>query len=154
MNMRFTKLMLLLVLTGLFFVADAEADIKPGVRAGVYFDPTDAFIGAEVLMDVTDRWYFNPNFEYVFVDNADFVTFNFDVHYDLPTDDVYVWIGAGLGILYFDPDAPRFDSETDVGLNLIAGVGFRTGSRIVPFIQPKAFLSDDSEFSIAFGIRF
>jgi hypothetical protein len=153
--MRFTKLTLGVMFVAFILVSlNAEADIKPGVRVGAYFDPTDAFIGGEVLVDITPRWYFNPNVEYVFVDNATFMTFNFDVHYDLPTEEVYVWIGGGPAILWFDPDARRFQDETDFGVNVFAGVGFRTHSRIVPYIQPKIFLSDDSEFSLAFGVRF
>jgi hypothetical protein len=153
--MRFSKLLFVTLFVAVVFVAaQADADIKPGVRVGAYFDPTDAFIGGEILVDITPSWYFNPNVEYVFVDNATFVTFNFDVHYDLPVDEVYLWIGGGIGILYFDPDPVRFDDETDFGLNVFAGVGFRTNSRIVPYIQPKVFISDDSEVSLAFGIRF
>src|SRR5687767_10409137 len=153
--MRYSKLLFAMLILGFLFAStDAEADIKPGIRARVYFDPTDAFLGGEVLVDITRSWYFNPNVEYVFVDRAGFWTFNFDVHYDLPTDEVYVWVGGGLGIVHFDPDAPRFEDETDLGLNLFGGVGFRTDSRLVPYIQPKVFISDDSEVSIAFGVRF
>ena len=153
--MRFSKLLFVMLILGLVFIAgNADADIKPGVRVGAYFDPTDAFIGGEVLVDITRSWYFNPNVEYVFVDRADFWTFNFDVHYDLPTDAVFVWVGGGLGILHFDPDPDRFADETDFGLNVFAGVGFKTDSRIVPYIQPKVFISDDSEVSLAFGVRF
>jgi hypothetical protein len=153
--MRLTKLFMAALLMVFVLTAfSAEAEIKPGIRAGVYFDPTDAFIGGEVLVDITRQWWFNPNVEYVFVDGATFMTFNFDVHYDLPTRDVYVWIGGGPAILYFNPDAPRFADETDFGLNVFAGVGFRTDSRLVPYIQPKVFISDDSEVSLAFGVRF
>jgi len=155
MNMRFSKLLFAMLISGLFLITvNAQADIKPGIRTGVYFDPTDAFIGGEVLVDITRSWYFNPNVEYVFVDRADFWTFNFDVHYDLPTDAVYFWVGGGLGIVHFDPEPVRFEDDTDLGLNLFTGIGFKTGSRIVPYIQPKVFISDDSEFSLAFGVRF
>ena len=153
--MRFTKLLFATLVVGiLLFAVHAEADIKPGVRVGAYFDPTDAFVGGEILVDVAPRWWFNPNVEYVFVDEATFLTFNFDVHYDLPVRDFYFWVGGGLGIAYFDPKPRRFASDTDLGLNVFAGIGFKTNSRIVPYIQPKVFISDDSEFSLAFGIRF
>jgi len=154
--MRIKALLMIVLVSGLIVSAtNVEAEIKPGVRIGAYFDPTDAFIGGEVLANITDRWYFNPNVEYVFVDNAKFVTFNFDVHYDFAsTEDLYFWIGGGPAILWFDPDAPRFANDTDFGVNVFAGLGFRTHSRIVPYIQPKLFISDDSEFSIAFGVRF
>ena len=126
----------------------------PGLRVGGYFDAESAFVGGEVLVPLSHPWYFNPNVEYVFVDRGDLVTFNMDFHYDLPVDDFYIWLGAGPAILYFNPDSAR-DSETDFGVNLFVGIGFKVGSgRIVPYIQPKAILSDNSEFVLAFGVRF
>jgi hypothetical protein len=154
--MQFSKYLPAILFAGLILLAvNAEAEIKPGVRVGGYFDPNDAFIGGEALIDVAPQWYFNPNVEYVFADHAQFVTFNFDVHYDLHTNEnIYFWIGAGPAILWFDPDAPRRESDTDFGFNVFAGVGFQTHSRIVPYIQPKVIISDHSQFSLAFGVRF
>lgn len=130
-----------IVLLMLLAAAPAIAEVKPGVRVGGYFDAGAAFIGAEVLVGITDKWFFNPNLEYVFVDNADLITFNFDVHYDFDTDtNLYFWVGGGPAILYFNRDRPFVDddSETDFGLNLLFGVGFPIrNSRIIPYVQPK-----------------
>jgi hypothetical protein len=48
---------------------------------------------------------------------------------------------------------PGDDNEVDIGLNLLAGFGAQSGS-VRPFLQGKAILMDDSEASIAVGIRF
>src|SRR3990172_7741565 len=109
----------------LVLAPEVSADIKPGVRTGVYFDAESAFIGGEVLADITDSWFFNPNLEYVFLDAGSLWTFNFDVHYDLPTGSRwYFWLGAGPAIIYLDPDNPFRESDTDFGVNLFAGVGY------------------------------
>ena len=154
------KLILILVVMMSFIVCNsASADIRPGVRIGGYFDAGAAFIGGELLMGITDRWYFNPNLEYVFVDNGDLITFNFDIHYDLDTrSNLYFWVGGGPAILYFNRDRPfneDGDSDTDFGVNLLFGVGFPIhNSRFIPYVQPKVIISDNSEFSLAFGLRF
>lgn len=142
----------------LLFAANSDAEVKFGVRAGAYFDASSAFIGGEVLTPVFgDQWFFNPNVEYVFVDNGNLWTFNFDFHYDLNTSsNLYMWLGAGPAIIYRHRDFPRVDrTNTDFGANLLFGVGFPLRhSNLIPYIQPKVILSDNSEFSLAFGLRF
>lgn len=125
-----------------------------GVRAGFYTDAEDAFIGAEYLAPIADQVFLNPNVEYVFMDNGTFMTFNLDAHYDFPTrSNVYVWAGGGLGVMYINPDGP-VDSNTDAGLNLLFGLGFKTSGSVVPYVQGKAILADNSDFALGFGLRF
>lgn len=134
----------------------AEGQVDFGVRAGVF--GSDAFVGAELLFPLQGSWYLNPNVEWVFVDNGDLFTVNGDVHYDFePAANFDVWAGGGLAVLFRDFDRPRFrddDSETDVGVNLLAGVGFLPGNPIRPYVQGKITLSDDTEAGVAFGLRF
>jgi hypothetical protein len=131
----------------------SAADTKFGVRGGYYTDIGEPFLGAEVLVPVARRIYFNPNFEYVFVENLNYWTLNGDFHYDFPTHrPYYVWAGAGAGLLRVDPPGAD-NSDTDVGLNLLAGVGFKTGS-VVPYFQAKVILKNGSEFALGFGVRF
>ncbi|HSP87478.1 MAG TPA: hypothetical protein VLN45_05055 [Ignavibacteriaceae bacterium] len=133
---------------------NAQERGKFGIRTGVYTDLSDMFLGVEYLAPIGSRVFFNPNIEYVFIENADYWTFNFDAHYDWPTySSVYVWTGAGLGILHFNPEG-RADSNTDVGLNLLFGLGFNTSSTVIPYIQGKAIISDNTDFSLGMGVRF
>lgn len=124
------------------------------LRGGAYFDVDEPFIGAGFLFPLTNDIWFNPNVEWIFVDNADLATVNFDAHLDLPTSSSYsFWVGAGLGLEYFDPDGPR-ESDWDPGLNLLAGLGFGHGP-FIPYVQGKLFINDDNtEFVLAGGVRF
>jgi hypothetical protein len=154
-----TLVVALLGLSLVLLVHDAQAEIKPGVRAGSYFDPNKAAIGGELLMNINDErtLFFNPNVEYVFLDRAGLWGFNFDVHYDLLRSDepVYLWVGGGPAILHRDPDLERANSDTDFGVNMFTGVGFKLkGTSLVPYIQPKYTISDQNRFSLAFGVRF
>jgi len=122
-----------------------------GVRTGFYTDAGDPFLGVEFLAGIGNRIYFNPNFEYVFTDDPDFMTFNVDFHYDFRTRSrAYVWAGAGLGVLYTNPEVG--DGNTDLGLNLLFGLGLK--GNVVPYVQGKVIVSDDTEFVVAFGVRF
>jgi len=154
------KIFLILAVVFLLSITmQSRADeVKFGARAGLYSDGgTNAFIGGAVLVPVFgDRWYFNPNVEYVFANAAKLWTFNFDFHYDFHTDSpFYLWLGAGPSIIYFNPDRPARASDTDIGVNLLGGIGFKLShSDVIPYIQPKVILSDNSQFSLAFGLRF
>jgi hypothetical protein len=116
------------VLAAIFSFEQAYAQLKllPGVRAGYYTDNGDFFLGADVktgFLLVNG----NANAEYIFADNAKLATFNLDGTIDfgllpgLPT-----YIGAGIGLLWADPD--NSDSKTDGVFNLLFGAGFKLPS--------------------------
>ena len=140
----------------LFLVPSAAvAEVDFGVRGGFYDDADAGFIGGELLMDVFGQWYFNPNLEYVFVDNGDLSTLNADFHYDFDTDSpFYVWAGGGPAVIFSGADCRNCDDETDIGLNLLGGIGFGKGQALRPYLQGKVVLSDETEAVLAVGIRF
>ena len=153
-----TALALAVLLAAGLGAAPAAADTDFGVRGGLYSDAEGGFLGVELLTDLTGRWFLNPNAEYVFVDDGDLWTLNLDAHYDLPlqapTD---VWVGGGLAVIFADDDRPGRgddDSETDIGVNLLAGVGFLRREAIRPYVQGKVVLSDETEAVLAVGVRF
>ena len=155
--MRTMRLWILLTVAVLAVAAAPAAragDVDVDLRAGIYTDETDGFLGGGVLWDLAQKgaWFANPNLEYVFVDNGDFFTLNGDVHYDFETGKSYaLWAGGGPAILFADPD--NGDSDTDIGLNLLAGIGAKKGS-VRPFGQVKLLIADDSQLVVAGGIRF
>jgi hypothetical protein len=134
--------------------APASAQTDFGVRGGAYLEDADPFVGLEVLTRMgSSDWFFNPNVEFVFADERDRISGNFDFHYDFRvTSDYYLWAGGGAAILYTDSDGGR-DSETDAGLNLLGGIGWRL-SGMTPYAQLKVVVSDDSEVVAAVGVRF
>ncbi len=125
-----------------------------GVHVGYYFDSEALSIGFGMLTSISEgqpRWFFNPNAEMIVGDGRDMAAFNADFHYDFATDsDLTFWAGAGPG-LYLVEQPP--DDDLQVGLNLLAGFGKLTGSTR-PFVQGKAVVMDNSEVSLAVGLRF
>lgn len=69
-------LMGVLTLYLLPIILEAQQGIRPGLRLGVYTDARDLFLGGEILVSVNRHLYFNPNVEFVFVENGTYVTFN------------------------------------------------------------------------------
>jgi hypothetical protein len=152
----------ILAIAGFLFLVPglAEAQIDFGVRGGLYSDADAGFLGAELLVPITREWFFNPNYEYVFVDNGDLSTLNLDVHYDvLRGRPYYAWLGGGAAVIFSKDEVLgcrncRSDSSTDLGLNLLAGLGFGRGQAIRPYVQGKVTISDNTEASVAVGLRF
>lgn len=150
-----------LALTGLLLVPGLANAIDLGVRGGFYNDAEAGFIGGELLTGVTRSWFFNPNIEYVFVDDGSLFTVNGDFHYDFPTrSNLAVWAGGGPAVIFSQIDAPRGcrncedEDETEIGLNLLAGIGFAKRGPIRPYLQGKVIVADETEAAIGFGLRF
>lgn len=143
----------MLVVATLLSLPAAADDAKVGVRGGYYTDIEEPFIGAELLLKVAPRFYFNPNAEYVFLNNAKYFTWNADFHYDFHSrGSSFAWLGAGLAVTTFNPRGPN-NSNNDVAANILAGVGVQTGG-LIPYFQAKVIAKDETEFVLAFGLRF
>ena len=128
------------------FPVQAQKDIDWGVRGGVWFDGPDPLVGVEALWALTDRIYLNPNVEVIFTDTEEIVAINADAHYDLATGgNDFIWLGAGFAALLGNND--------DLGANLLAGYGLDR-KRYTPYAQLKVFIGDETESSLAVGIRF
>lgn len=125
-----------------------------GVRTGIYTDAEELFLGAEMNTPIGHDVYFNPNLEYILVDGGTFITFNFDFDYVFPSSTAFnIWAGGGPAIVYTNPDGP-INSETDLGIDLLFGLGFPTKGTLIPYVQAKVLLGEQDDFVLAFGIRF
>jgi hypothetical protein len=130
----------------------AQADPMFGVRFGLYTNVSDPFLGGEMLFRIIPDLYLNPNLEVV-LGHGRYLTFNADVHYDVAhSHHTFVWIGGGLAVINTEPEGAS-EGNTDVGFNLLLGIGGRHG-RVIPYAQAKVILKDDSEFVIGVGLRF
>ncbi|UCH85023.1 MAG: hypothetical protein JSW50_04850, partial [Candidatus Latescibacterota bacterium] len=62
-----------------------------------------------------------------------------------------VWAGGGLAWIYANPEG--FDSQSDIGVNLIAGVELSV--LLNPYLMVKWVIKPDDDFSVVgIGIRF
>jgi hypothetical protein len=136
-------------------VPNAFAGVDGDLRAALYTDENAVGVGAGLLTGVADShsWFFNPNVEAAFGDDANVVSLNGDIHYDFAeTRDVTFWMGGGPALVMTHPDGPE-DSDTDAGLNLLTGVGDKDGT-LRPYAQLRGLIADESEVVLAGGVRF
>ena len=154
---RLNLAVLVLSATMAMIVASAtpgRAGVDADVRAGVFTSADNALgVGAGILTPLGDRnyrWYANPNAE-VAVGGDNLVSVNGDFHYDIAHQrTTSVWLGAGPAIIVQDRHG---DSNTDLGLNLLAGMGKTRGS-VRPYGQFKGVISDNSGVAVVGGVRF
>jgi opacity protein-like surface antigen len=144
------------ILVAVFLIlAPAAFAAEFGVRAG-RLDRADVnFVGAEMLFDL-GMFNINPNIEYWDVDNVTEGTANLDVTWDFGSSRVKPYVGAGVGLLYVDPDLGSSNTET-LG-NLIGGVQFDLDF-LKPYAQAKysrSLENDNSghEWALTVGLRF
>ncbi len=133
--------------------ASSQTDVE--FRGGYYTDVEEGFVGGGLISDLGNSWDINPNLEWVLTDGFDYLTVNGDVHYDFnaQSSGPAIWAGTGLALVHTSPDVPRGNDETDLGVNLFGGVGAKSGS-VRPFMQLKGRVADNSETSVALGLRF
>ena len=147
----------IVTLATLVVAVPVAARTQVDVRGGYYTDAEEAFFGGGLVADLSGSWDFNPNVEWVLVDGYDYLTANADVHYDFAASpNMALWAGGGLAVQRFDYDEsapPRANNDTDVGLNLLAGLGASQGS-VRPYFQVKGVVADHSETSLGVGVRF
>jgi hypothetical protein len=130
------------------------ADPSFGIHAGVWTDDGDPLVGAEVVLPLDNpRWAIVPSVEYVPGDGVDRWIVNADATYELDLDTkAEIWVGGGLAVLFTDHE--RHDSDTNLGVNLLAGAGIDTSSGVFPYAQVKAVISEDSALALVLGLRF
>jgi len=130
------------------------ADLRFGIHAGLWTDGSDPVVGGDVVLPLNEpKWAIDPSIEYVPGDHIDRWILNGDVLYDLDLDtEAEVWVGGGLAILFNDHE--RHGSDTDLGLNLLAGAGLDTSSGLFPYVQGKVVITGDSSLALVLGLRF
>jgi hypothetical protein len=132
----------------------SAAAVDGDVRVGTYPNSNAVSVGGGVLAPVGDsqRWYFNPNVELAKGDGPDFVAMSGDFHYDFAREgNASFWMGGGPAVLVVD--RPTGSNDTQLGVNVLTGVGKRTGD-VRPFAQLRGTVAEDSRIALAGGIRF
>jgi hypothetical protein len=120
---------------------------------GWYTDGTDDFmLGAGARISAASITVI-PNGEWIFVDSGSSYTLNLDATLSvLPMGVASGFVGAGLGLFTFDPDAG--DSNTDSVVNAIVGVGLNAVP-LKPYAQLKyVFRDGDDPLVFSIGARF
>ena len=131
-----------------------------GPRLGVSVDPDQFVVGGQLsLQEFAPNWSFDPNLELGFGDNLTDIAFNLDAYYHLRLSgsDWRPYLGGGLGVNFVSWDAPlgrRDDSDTQVGLNLVAGLTIPARSGDHWFTELRFGVGDIPTLKIMGGYNF
>ena len=131
--------------------ASAQPNTHIGTRAGYDFQTDEVILGAHFTVPISTQIEFYPSLELYLPDRGNKIGFNGDVKVMLPTRASYdLYAGGGLGIVNQNLGDV---SNTDLGVNLLVGIGSRVG-RIHPFGEAKLLIHDDTQLVLFAGVNF
>lgn len=148
--------LLAVAVISLVVLTPAASAANFGVRAGMYNDADEEFVGAEFAWDA-GVLTFNPNIEYLLTDNDQTaLTGNFDLLYNFGQAAWKPYVGGGVGVMYVDDDF--FGDSTEGLFNVIGGIKWDLDF-LQPYAQVKYFkLFDDDvegdDIAFTVGLRF
>lgn len=150
------------VLAAVLLPAAAQAGVSHvGPRAGFTFDPDQFTFGGQMrVVGFAPNWSFNPNIELGFGDDLTIVALNADAQYHLAlqNSNLTPYFGAGLGLNFISWDAPpgfRGDtSETELGMNIMVGLGFPMQSNNRFFTELRFGIGDIPDLKLMAGWDF
>jgi hypothetical protein len=130
--------------------AGAQVSTHVGMRVGYDFRNEEALFSANLTVPMTNRVEFYPSIDIYTPDTGNRMGFNGDVKVAFPmTPGPQFYLGGGVGIVNRNT---RDFSNTDMGVNLLAGIESRMGW-IHPFAEGKLQLQDRSHFHLIGGLN-
>ncbi len=127
-----------------------------GVRAGFGLDPDQFVIGAQAEMGQFAKVFrFAPSVDAGFGDNFTTVAFNADLRMDLvplPKSGVVLYVDLGPTLSWIDHK--DFDSDTEVGMSLAAGLHLPMGRSNTYNVEARFGFGDIPEFRMLLGVYF
>ena len=138
---------------------EAAAQNRIGVNGGYNIDNESWFVGGQARLGTAALpVVINPSVEtYLDVEGGSIWELDINGLYHIGRDYTTTftpYVGAGIGVLYFNPEFDEIDSQTDVGLNLVAGADFGN-SRLQPFVEARIqFIDGEMPVSVRGGVLF
>lgn len=124
-----------------------------GLRLGYGGGPQQFVVGAQALLGKRLKYLrFAPSFDAGWGDDVATYVLNLDLglHVPVPETRSHLYAGAGLGIASWHPRGGG--SDTEVGLNLLAGVRLGTKGRMNYTVETRFGVSDVPDFRLLFGV--
>ena len=141
----------MLALAGWLAPAGANAQVAPGVRAGLSLDPDQFYIGGHIeTAPLVERLVFRPNVEVGFGDDSMLAAFNFEFVWMFPRRrsqwGFYAGGGPAINLYQFDGSG----DDTDGGFNFVGGLENRKGL----FFEFKFGVAGSPDFKFGVGFTF
>lgn len=150
-GVRFWMCLVFLGLTGAIAATPAQAQVAPGVQAGISLDPDQFYFGGHIETGpLVDRLRFRPSVDIGLGDDTTLVAGNFDFTYTFPGRSGWnLYVGGGPTINWYDSD--NGDSDTEGGFNFI--VGAKQSGRLFFELKVGVEGSPDLKFGVGYTFR-
>ena len=127
----------------------SQAQVTPGVQAGMSIDPDQFFFGGHIeTSPLVDRLRFRPGVDIGIGDDSTLVGFNLDFTYTFASRSPWaIYAGGGPALNWIDHDS---SSDTAGGFNLLIGARQRQGM----FFEMKVGMVDSPDFKFGVGYSF
>jgi len=126
----------------------AQAQMSPGIQAGVSIDPDQFFFGGHVeTSPLVDRVRFRPGLDVGIGDDVTLIAVNLDFTYAFTANRPWnLYLGAGPAVNWFDGD----NGGPGGGFNFLVGAKNRTGL----FVEMKVGVIDSPNLKFGVGYTF
>ena len=154
MTQRMKKLGVVLAFMVCMMAAVDSSAQKIGVMLGYGTEVEELGIGVNGEFNINDKVSISPSFIYWFPkDPLSWWEFNANANYYFTTAGSADFYGlAGINLFGFNVEGG--DGESEVGLNLGAGVNFNIGKNWEPFTELKFVIGDADQLGLFFGAKF
>ena len=154
MTQRMKKLGVVLAFMVCMMAAVDSSAQKIGVMLGYGTEVEELGIGVNGEFNINDKVSISPSFIYWFPkDPLSWWEFNANANYYFTTAGSADFYGLA-GINLFGYNVEGGDGESEVGLNLGAGVNFNIGKNWEPFTELKFVIGDADQLGLFFGAKF
>lgn len=151
----------LVLIALLALCAGATTSLSAQVRFGPqvsFADDADFGIGARLEYGLDKLFPKAPllsaaSFDYFFPgNNVTYWEINYNVSYLFKVDALTPYAGGGLHFAHASVDGGGSNSE--MGLNLLGGLRFKTASKLTPFVEARIELGGGEQFVLTGGLVF
>jgi outer membrane protein X len=155
MTQRMKKLGVVLAFMVCMMAAVDSSAQKIGVMLGYGTEVEELGLGVNGEFNINDKVSISPSFIYWFPkDPINWWEFNANVNYYFTKAGSADFYGlAGINLFSYKVDGAE-DGESEVGLNLGAGVNFNIDKNWEPFTELKFVVGDADQLGLFFGVKF
>ena len=139
------------VFAGWLAPGEAQAQVSPGLRAGVSIDPDQVYLGGHLETEpLIERLVFRPNAEIGFGDDVTLVAVNLEFVWKFPARQSpwAFYAGGGPAINFYQFEGSGDDAEP--GFNFLVGLENPRGL----FFEFKIGGGDSPDFKFGVGVSF
>ena len=133
-----------------FVATPAQAQVRPGVQAGVSIDPDQFYFGGHLqTAPLAENVRFRPGVDIGIGSDLMLVAVNLDFTYTFANRRPWnLYVGGGPAINWYNPDGGGSDTES--GFNFLVGARTRTGL----FFEMKVGAMDSPDLKFGVGYTF